>query len=236
MSQFIIFASARSGSTSLAEVLNKSKGIKMAFEPFHPKFNTWTPDEKNYSKKIHNSATMNDALNELFSKYTSIKVLDYQFPKKIYFSMLNRKEFKIVFLRRKNLLSAAISNVIAHQTSQWQKQPDQTIYDHLKPIKLNKISEWVDYVGELNETYHQYLETHRKGNYLELIYEQLYSERLEKNKQTINEICQFLNISMPPINAIKKHMTPSQAKINSQNIYHKIPNFKEIKAKFGKIT
>src|SRR3989344_1983765 len=43
MSKFVIFATARSGSTSLAEVLGKSKDVKLCFEPFNADYPKWNP-------------------------------------------------------------------------------------------------------------------------------------------------------------------------------------------------
>ena len=79
MNKFAIFAGARTGSTSLAKVLSESPDVKMEIEPFHEGFSKWNPKEKNYSELIKDPQTMNSALDELFSKYTAIKVLTYQF-------------------------------------------------------------------------------------------------------------------------------------------------------------
>lgn len=73
-SNFVIFANARSGSASLAKLLNKSPDVYLAMEPFHPKYSDWNPEERNYSKFIEDSQTMNKSLDELFSKYNAMKV------------------------------------------------------------------------------------------------------------------------------------------------------------------
>ncbi len=67
-----------------------------------------------------------------------------------------------------------------------------------------------------------------------LFYEELYSEKMEENERVIERISKFLGIAKPPKKAIEKHMTPSKAKINYQDIYKKIPNYKEIEEKFKK--
>jgi|SRR3989344_366890 len=234
MSKFVIFAHPRSGSTSLARVLGLSKDVKMAIEPFHPDYSIWNPKERDYSKIIKNPKSLDKALNELFSKYSAIKVLDYQFPEKIYFEMLKRKDLKIIFLRRKNLLAAAISNLVAEQTSEWHKTKNKEIYNRLKPISIKKITNWIKYVKETTKTYQTYLKRHRKGEFLELYYEDLYSNTYNKNLETINNICALLTISPPPKTAIEKYMNPSNAKINYNNIYRNIPNYKEILKEFQK--
>ena len=235
MAKFVIFAHARTGSTSLARVLAESKDVKMAIEPFHPDFSKWNPKERNYSKFIKNEKTMNDALDELFRKYSAIKVLDYQFPKKIYFEMLGRKDLKFLFLRRKNLLEAAISTAVGEQTKEWHKQGNQKVYDNLKPVDIDEIAKWIKYIGKLSETYFSYLEKNRSNDFLPLYYEDLYSEDLENNRKTLKAICDFLDITLPPDVVIEKYMTPSKAKINYKNIYSRIPNYQEIMERFKNI-
>lgn len=236
MSKFIIYASARTGSTSLAKVLAESPDVKMAIEPFHPNYTDWNPSERNYSDFITNPEKMNEAMDEIFSKVTAIKVLDYQFDEDIYKAMLSRKEFKVLFLRRKNVIRSSLSSLVAEQTSEYHKQDDESIYDNLEPIDINKMKEMVDYVAEMNEGYAKFLEKNRKDGYMPLFYEELYSEDFETNKSTLSKICSFLEIKLPPDDAIREHMTPLKAKINYKNIYRKIPNIKDVEEKFGDIS
>ena len=232
MNKFIIFATARTGSTSLARVLGESPDVKMAIEPFHEGFSKWNPEEKDYSKFIVDSETMNEALDDLFSRYTAIKVLDYQLEPEIYYSMFKRKEFKILFLRRKNIAQSVLSNLVAEQTSEWHKQNNTEIYKNLKPIDLDKMSEMIEYITSLNYKNAKYLDENKKGDYLSFYYEELYSDNLEQNIKTLKTICHFLDISLPPEEAIKKYMLPSEAKINYLDIYKNVPNYEAIQKRF----
>lgn len=234
MAKFVIFATARTGSTSLAELLGKSKDVKLCFEPFHEDFSKWKPGNKNYSKLIKDDVSLNRVLDEIFTKFNGLKVLDYQLPENIYFELLRRKDLKIIFLRRKNLLELGISDLVAHQVGEWRKLNKTSLYKNLKPLDLNKMEETIKYVNHLNKTYFQFLEKNRKDDYMSLWYEELYSEDFKKNKKTIQKICNYLEIALPPDTAIKKYMTPSKAKINYKNIYSKIPNYKEIVKRLGK--
>lgn len=235
MSKFVIFAGARTGSTSLAKVLGESPDVKMAIEPFHPKFSQWNPGEKNYSEFIKNSSTMKQVLEELFTKYNAIKVLDYQFPEDIYSELLGRKDLRIIYLRRKNLVAKALSALIAHQTGEWHKSNKTDLYENLQPLNIQELEEMINYSRELNKTYETFLENNREGEYLPLFYEELYSESFDKNRKTLETICEFLDIALSPDEPIKRHMTPEEAKINYDQIYKKLPNYKEIEERFGPI-
>lgn len=232
MSKFVIFANARTGSSSLALVLGDSKDVKLSFEPFHPKYPEWNPGEKDYSKLIVDRQTMNKYLDELFEKFNALKVLSYQLSSDIYFELLKRKEIKVLFLRRKNLLDMAISQMVAAQTGEWQKAKDDGIYDKLKVLDIKELKNRIDYAKELNEKYYKFLQKNRKDDYLPLWYEEIYSENLEKNIETIQEICEYVEISMPSVEAIEKYTNPAKSKSNYKNIYDNIPNLQEIKSEF----
>jgi len=233
MSKFVLFANARSGSTSLAKLLDESPDVKLCMEPFHPKYSTWNPQGRDYSKFIKDPKTMNQSLDEIFSKYTAMKVLEYQISEEIYLTMLGRRDLKIILLQRKNLSKAALSSLIGQQTSIWQRdEMDESKYKDLKSIDLQEIKKIVDYIGELNEMYADFLERNRKGEYIHLYYEDLFSEDMVKNKKTVSEICKFLDILPPNEGVIEKYMKPSNSKQNQDDLYKKVPNRKEIEKHF----
>lgn len=57
---------------------------------------------------------------------------------------------------------------------------------------------------------------------------------MDKNRETITEICKFLDIEIPPEKEIQKYMKPSRAKQNQNNLYAKVPNYEEIRQRFPK--
>lgn len=228
MSKFVIFASARTGSTSLAKVLEESKDVKLALEPFNPDYTKWNPKEKNYSKLIADAKSVNTVLDKIFASFSAIKTLDYQLAESANLTLLGRADLKVLFLTRKNRVEQTISDLVAHQTKSWHKPEDKDIYKKLKPIDLTEMQKKLDYGKNLNSKYIKFLRQNRKGDHLSLVYEKLYSDELEENIKTIRKICKFLDISMPPNAAVEKYMTPSKMKINYRNIYKKIPNYKEI--------
>ena len=235
--KFVIFANARSGSTSLAKLLGSSEDVQMSIEPFHPSYSDWNPGERNYAEFIDSAQKMNTALEEIFEKYSAIKVLQHQFSKEIYFQMLKTKDLKILFLTRDNLIELAISRLVAGQTSIWQKEDlkENEIFTKLTPIDLDEIQEMIEYISELVEIYTKFLKENREGEYLHLKYESLYSSDMEQNMSRIAEICEFLGVKLPSRVNIEKYMLPSNAKINYANVYKNIPNLAQIEARFGKV-
>lgn len=235
MPKFIIFAHARSGSTSLANVLGASPDVSMAIEPFHEKYSVWNTSEPNYQEMIRDEASLHKVVDEIFSKYNAFKVLMYQLPTHLYLALLARKDLKVLFLKRTDYLAAAMSSLIAEQTGVWKKddQKVQIDYSKLEPLNIDRLKEMIDYLGEQMDTFENFLEKERKGGYMKLTYEKLYSEDLEIDKLQIKKICKFLNISMPPEDIVQKYLKPSSAQLNYENIYQQIPNHDEIMQKLN---
>ena len=153
--------------------------------------------------------------------------------------MLKRKDIKILFLIRRNKVLSAVSGLVAEQTAIWQKEDTKKIdpkaFDRLKPIDITEMRKRINYLKELNEAHSKFLEENRKGDYMPLVYEELFSESAGKNISTITNICKFLEIAPPQTPVIDEYMIPSKSKINIEGIYKKLPNYKEIEEEFGKI-
>lgn len=228
---FIIFANARSGSTSLAKTLASSHDVKLSMETFHPKYSEWNPDERDYSKSIRSEEDMKEALKEISKKYNAMKVLKYQFPKNIYSAMLLEEGIKIVNLSRKNAFDAALSSLIAQQTNVWQKEDEGKEVD-LKEIPIYKIQEIVENYDEDNRYYSDILDEKKSEDHIDLFYEDIFSENNKENIKLIQDITSFLEISMPTEDVIAKYMIPSSASVESKKRYKDIPNWDEIKREF----
>jgi LPS sulfotransferase NodH len=229
--RFIIFANARSGSTSLAKTLASSPDVNLSMETFHPKYSEWNPDERDYSKTIKSEEDMKEALKEISKKYNAMKVLKYQFPKEIYSAMLLEEGIKIINLSRRNAFDAALSSLIAQQTNVWQKE-DEGEDKELKEIPIYKIQEIVEHYDEDNHYYRELLDEEKGGEHIDLVYEDIFSEDNEENIKLIEEITSFLEIRIPTKDVIAKYMIPSSASIESKKRYNDIPNWEQIKKEF----
>jgi len=209
--RFVIFAHARSGSSSLAHLLNAS------------------PD---YINTIDSPAAMNAALDEIFSEYSAIKDLMYRFERPVYEALLSRPDLKVLFLHREDLVAGAISLQVAKQTAVWQKHDldaDPAQYTRtLEPIDIEEAQGWYEYVSEMVRHYQQFLEQHRRGEFMNISYESLYNDDDKRNTSKLTDICEFLQIELPPAAAIAKYMNPKSARLSSDELYSRIPNYQEV--------
>jgi valyl-tRNA synthetase len=140
-------------------------------------------------------------------------------------------------LYRKNVVKSVLSAEIAKQTNAWHKEDLNTaakeVYSRLKPVNVDLITEYTNFISSQHTQLLNFLKNNKPNKYIELVYEELYSEDSEKNVQTITEICEFLNIAKPEMEFIDKYMKVSNAKVNNSEQYKMIPNFVEISRKFS---
>lgn len=238
MSKFIILALARSGSSSLARLLNESPDVELCFEPFHPDYTKWYPGEPNFQKRVTNKQTLDKTADDIFSRFTAIKTLNYQLDTELYIHLMKRESLRILLLYRKDVLASLLSAEISKQTGAWQKdemtEEARYKYSKLKPLDIDWLHKSHDFITSQNREFRSFLEKHRPGDYMELFYENLYSDDTRQNTTTITEICDFLDVQIPNKTFVEQYMSVSTTKLNFADQYALIPNYHEILKSFGR--
>ena len=233
----VIFAHARSGSTSLYRILQLHPLLNFALEPFWDDFAAHNPGEKNYVDLIKDIPSLEWALEELFSKYSGIKILDYQLPEPLYTHLLLLPHITVLFLRRRNLLQSAVSGCIAKQTKVWQisdmNEEAKQIYRNLQPASLTEIADELAYGCHLRDYYSGVITQRPEGSYLTVIYEELYTGNLQTSHAVARNIFQFLGLELPEGEALDFILDPRTSKINTPETYALLPNAVEINERLG---
>ena len=233
----ILFAHARSGSTSLYRVLQAHPLLNFALEPFWDGYARENPGEKNYVDIVEDIPSLGEALDELFARYNGIEILSYQLPEEVYTHLLLSPRVRVIFLQRKNLLRAEVSGYIARQTKVWQilnlNEETKQIYRNLKPASMGKFAEGFEYAKELRDYYERVINRRPKGTCLKVHYEELYSGDLAANRAAAKEIFEFLGLDLPNADELDDHLDPRTSKINTPETYALLPNANEINERFG---
>lgn len=237
MTPFIIFAHARSGSNNLAACLNTDPTIRVAEEPFHEKYSVWHPTERNYHSFIVDVPTLTQSLDELFSRYNGMKILDYQLSEELYAHLLGIHDYKVIFLRRRNLLQTVVSGLIAEQTGVWRvtdlTTDNEAKYNELTPLSVQEVDERLRYLKELHRLYRG-LAAQRPPELTTFVdYEDLYTKDVSNNIAVLSSIFSFVGASAPVPEKVGPYINPSRAKISQQTSYKKLPNFEELDRLFG---
>lgn len=234
---FILFAHARSGSNSLTNCLNLHPDLKVLTEPFHQDYSQWNPGEPNYLDSIVDITSLEKTLVEIFSGCNGIKVLDYQLPQDLYTHMLLMPQYKVIMLKRRNILQAVISGLLAEQTSVWQSADfnadTRNLYRNLEPLPLEELEKRLDYLVQ-NQYYFWKILKDRPSNQRILIdYEDLYTAKTSRNRLKLQKLFDFLGVEMPKDADFSMFIDPQKAKINHADTYKLLPNAKIIEEQYG---
>jgi len=228
----IFLAHPRSGSSSLYEILQSHPALNILEEPFNENFTRWEAGNKNYLELVHNVASLEAQVTEIFAEYNGVKILDYQLPPDLIVHLLRRADCRIIFLRRRNLLQAVVSVLIAEQTRLWKKwemtKPLEEYYRELQPLDTADIQQRLAEMKRRLDFFESVVDGRPANEAVKLTYEELYFSEPSRQEELINAIWDMLQITPLKLERHRKYLQPETAKVNSTATYEMLPNARDI--------
>lgn len=223
---FIIFAHARSGSTSLVRLLNLREDlILFNFEAFNPNwdlpknlssiFGSCSEQISLFGKSTQVTSfkspnNFDQYLRFLFSMYDGFKVLWCQLTCENSMKLISRKNLKVIFLYRESALETAISNMLAIQTGVWETHHKRLKgfgdKNYLKcDIDYKYLENTCQYLKRAREHYQLFLKEHNV-DHIEITYESLFGHDLDFSSKIsrLNDVLNFLGKKQININLFNK--------------------------------
>src|SRR5574341_680442 len=235
--RIVLFAHPRSGSSSLYQILQLHPELNILEEPFNENFTRWDPRNKNYRDLVHDIPSLDAQLADIFATHNGIKVLDYQLPDDLAVHLLKRRDCKIIFLRRENLLQSVVSVLIAEQTKLWKKwemtKPLEDYYRDLQPLDLQEIQQRVTRLKQHLDFLESGIDGLAENKTIKLTYEDLYFAPPAKRDAQITAIWNFLGVMPLESEQLQYYLHPEAAKINSTATYTFLPNVHDIQQVCG---
>lgn len=239
--KYIIFAHARSGSSTLSRVLEQNEDLKISHEPFQKGFFV----EGFSREKIREVVTKNDlivSLKELYKNKNGFKHIQQHIDMDLNKAMLSIKNSKIVFLYRRNVLKTVISSMISSAIDDWGLRPrrfKEKFQKHsFEPISVKVVKATIEKIKRQREEYKSFL-IENKIPFFDLAYEDIFGLDIsyEQKMNIINKIFDFWDkkhVEDPEkLERMKKLLDPQEMKTNSEETYEKIPNIYEIEELLG---
>ena len=146
-------------------------------------------------------------------------------------------DLRIVFLRRENLLQAAMSALIGEQTNVWKAWDlEHEISDHyrgLAPLTIDRVREIVESLDENVPIYEAVVDRRPEGTAVKLVHEALYTPDVTANKRVLRPVFDMLGLSMRQTSELDRLLDPAITKLNSEATYRMVPNAVEIDERLG---
>jgi hypothetical protein len=232
----VVVAHPRSGSNSLVEILDLHPDIAMLNEPFNENFTTWELGNENYLERVRDVSSLAAVLDEIFADYTGIKILTYQLPAELLGHVLLHRDYRVVVLRRRNLLETAVSNLIALQTNLWKTwdatAPLEDYYRALRPLDLNEVRRIIKGTQALNAQVDSVLADRRDG-VLHIAYEDLFLAPPDRQQSQLAELWSFLGVPSIEDPRVREYLDPAAVQMASIDTYGQLPNAAEINQRLG---
>ena len=230
--RLIFFAHPRSGSSSLYQILQLHPTLHVLEEPFNENFTRWNSNNKNYRAQIRDLPSLENVLTEIFSEYNGIKLLDYQLPDALAVHLLQRPDFQVIFLRRRNLLKSVVSVLIAEQTRLWKRwemtRPLEEYYSNLQPLDVQEVKDRVAVLKTHLDFFEAVVDARSKAGVIKLTYEELYFSEASHQSQQIQAIWNLLGVGPLASEEYQAFLRPEAMQINSAATYAFLPNAREI--------
>jgi polysaccharide biosynthesis protein PslH len=237
ITKFIICTFSRTGSTTLAQLLEIHGSIKCLHEPFNIQRGIdW--GNKNYRKKVSDKISLYKTLHDIYSDYTGIKHLSDQLPFELNEKLLQFNDCNIIFLWRRNFLQRLISYKISYISGHWGNDRSKIINAAYEPLDLRLIAKRLKHDKRQLKKYQTLCRTFGDKCF-ELTYEDIFGLGLsfEEKSNKLIKISDFLGIGTQWVaqnrKKIESLLDPSVTKLNSVETYGLIPNISEIEQEFG---
>jgi hypothetical protein len=245
MQPFIIFALARTGSTTLLRLLNCRRGLRCAFEPFNP-----TNVDPFLAECYRRRAELGveRVVESLWRVCNGFKHTwgweGWPFPGE---PDLNRRLLvgtgaQIILLHRRNLLRRAISLQISDQMQLWTPQSARDfrrIREHqFRALDLVKLKTEIDSARQGRAWAREEL-MKNSVRWLELAYEDFLEPTLpiESRIEAVQSVLEFLGAGREteeaPLATMRGLLDPETTGFRNAESYGKIPNIREVEQQLG---
>lgn len=208
--RFVIFGRGRSGSTALVSLLNSQRAIRCDGEILAQPL--WFPLQ-------HVLARCSNANARAYGcKILSYQVLRVQrlANRGQFLRQLHELGFKIIYLKRENLVQHAISNIRAQAYGYHKKTSDRSRPEPLQ-LKMDELMYWLQ-GGELLERFET--EALQGLPHLPLTYERNLADE-SRQQATVGAVCDFLGLS-PELAACDLR------KVSPEKLRDSVANYEEL--------
>jgi hypothetical protein len=238
ITRFLIFSLARSGSTTLMHQLNCHPEIRCRLEPFNPGLRTY--------RSASDCASLDQALEEIWTSYNGFKhVWDtdgwpFGTNEELNKHLLRKREYRVLFLNRRNTLRRLVSCHISHQVNVWDTSDAARL--KLAEFKFRPIN--IEWLRRNLQSEKQTISTYRQVmvgsgvDFLDLWYEDLFDMADENSRtKSLNRVITFLGgepIADGRVRSLVNELfDPKKTQLNSAVTYSKIPNVDDIERQLG---
>jgi hypothetical protein len=227
--RLVLFAHARSGSTTLATALALHPGLTIDLEPFNPR--RGNKGRPVYAERVHSIRDLDAALDSIFADHNSIKHLSGHLPSQWNRHLIDSADC-LVILHRRNLLAAAVSDAMAGQSGNWQPRARERQRHHeFGALSVDQVRRGVEHFREIRDVYLPHARASGQ-DFLEIEFEGLFGSTvpIATRLARFERLLAFVGLS-PDSGVTSAAMALlGQQPLNHHESYLLVPNIAEIES------
>ena len=235
--KLLLLAHPRSGSSNLYEILQLHPALEICDEPFNEDRPSWGPAYKSYRERVHDWGSLEAVLDEIFTSFDGLKLLSYQLPPEWVDRLVERPDLRVLFIRRRNILQAVVSGLIAEQTQLWHRwdtdRPIEPFYADLEPLDIKDVRAGVDDLARELQRLEAAVGRRADGRAHSLVYEEFFFASPAEQRRAMRALWSFLGLDSVTSDRIDYFLRPERSKLNSGTTYRLLPNAEEIERTCG---
>jgi hypothetical protein len=235
--KLVVVAHPRSGSNSLVEILDCHPELTVLDEPFNENFTAWLPGNPDYRAAVTDVTSLDRVVDGILADYSGFKVHSYQLDVELLAHLLCRRDLHVVFLRRRNLLEAAVSGLIAEQTGLWaawdRDRALEDYYANLAPLSVEDVREKLRHLAENLSEVAAILGARGDGRVLQLCYEDLFLGDPGTRRRLVESVWSHLGLTPCANPQVGRFLENDSFRMGKPATYGRLPNLAEIEAIFG---
>ncbi len=236
--RLVVIAHPRSGSNSLVEILDCHPELTLLLdEPFNEDFSTWLPANPDYRALVTDVTSLDRVVDGILADYSGFKLHSYQLETELLAHLLYRRDLYVMFLRRRNLLEAAVSGLIAEQTglwAAWDRDRDlEDYYTDLAPLSVEDVRDKLRQIRENVAEVAAILSGRSDGRVLELCHEDLFLGERGTRWRLVESL--WSHLGLPPCEnpQVGRFLENTSFRMGKPATYGRLPNLAEIEATLG---
>jgi hypothetical protein len=181
--------------------------------------------------------SLDRVVDGILADYSGFKVHTYQLETELLAHLLCRRDLYVVSLRRRNLLEAVVSGLIAEQTGLWaawdRDRALEDYYTDLAPLPVESVREKLRQTRENLAEVTAILRTRSDGRVLELCYEDLFLGERSTRWRLAGAL--WAHLGLPPCEnpRVGRFLENASFRMGKPATYGRLPNLAEIEGAFG---
>jgi hypothetical protein len=182
-------------------------------------------------------ASLDRVVDGILADYSGFKVHTYQLEVELLGHLLCRRDLYVVFLRRRNLLEAVVSGLIAEQTGRWavwdRDRALEDYYTGLAPLPVEGVRDKLREITENLAEAAVILRARSDGRVVELCYEDLFLGEPSTRWRLAGSL--WSHLGLPPCEnpRVGRFLENASFRMGKPTTYGRLPNLAEIEATFG---